>query len=523
MVNIKSLEQSSFAVTSQKGKFYSAIPSYSISDDVQKDYKTDLKVFRKWCQYLSEATAIGKSIVQNFPVLVIGAGINLKPSLKIGTDRKKTKEAQKAISDLWETFVETAHIDGQTDLSSLLRSIVAAVVRDGDCLLYITSNDNGEIKLDVIEGSRIETPPESKFADKQKKPDIRLGVEVKNRTIKGYWVRNSFGNKVDHTFFPAFDKDGKILSFLVKNPNNTDRLNGYRGVPVMAAAVGAIDQLTKFKETELQASIISRKTVGTIETSSPTDVQKDMSDEVLGKIGTTKLGEIEFLIMQAGDKVNFHNGQDISNPNLDKVVKIYLEEIASVLNCPMQVIFSQLEDSSYSTNQTIKLQAWENTKIWRDNFIKNIIKPIYRLMLNKWIFEGRIPHVSEYSSDAAQVVISEKPNIAIKTKDVYEAQKIAKDNGIKSLQQICLENGDDAFEILQDQIDLEAEREELEQTKKITSVNELDLKKNEQIFLILDKVASGLYSKDQAKNFLIDMFNFSEEKADAYLGLKMAA
>lgn len=513
MSNIKS----SFAVTSQKGKFYSSIPSYSISDDVLKDYKVDLKVFRKWCQYLAESTAIGKSIVQNFPTLVIGAGINLKPSLKIGTDRTKTKEAQKAIRELWEDFVETAHIDGQTDLSSLFRSIVAAVIRDGDCLLYVTSNDRGEIKLDVIEGSRIETPPESKFVDKKKKPDIKLGVELNKRTIKGYWVRNNFGERIEHTFFPAFDGDGKILSFLIKNPNNTERLNGYRGVPLMAAAVGSIDQLTKFKETELQASIISRKTVGTIETESPSEVIKDFSNGGDGNIGGVKLGEIEFLVHKIGEKINFHSGQDISNPNLDKVVKIYLEEISSVLNVPMQVLFSQLEDSSYSTNQTIKLQAFENTKIWRDYFIKNIIKPVYRLMLEKWVFEGKIPYINSYSKDVSKVTISEKPNIAIKSKDVYEAQKIAMDNGIKSKQQVCLENGDDALEILQDQIDYEAEREELEQTKKITSFSDLDLKKNEQILAIIDKVSSKMYSPEIAKVFLMDMFNFSEEKAQSYL------
>lgn len=540
-----------FSIIQGRKRSENSIPYNLVHQDPTQDHKIDIPRYRKEIQYLSEATPIGKAAVQNFPGLVIGAGLNLRPAFT-GYERSRLKEIYKAINELWEDFVSTAHINGQDDFSTCLRAIVAAVIRDGDCLVYKTIDSyTQKLKIDIIPGDRIESPSDSWF--KKNLPDTwiedkpidtwwpgkppeswvsgkeipltKMGVLIQQRKVIGYFAKNDNGTN-GYSFFPTNDANGNFISFLVKNPNGTDRLGSYRGIPVLAAAQRSIYNLDDTMTTELIATDLSRKVLGVIESDDPTGISQDISEYIDSNVGTTKLGDVEFMVSPPNTKVTIHKGTDVSNPNIGKIVKIYLEQISSVLNVPYNSLFSQLEDNSYSTNQGIKQQAFENTKIWRDYFAKNIIKPLYTEMFKSWVFDGRIPYIKSFSIDLTKVIISEKPISSIKQKDVYEAQSLAIESGLKSRTQICLENGDDALSILRDQLEYEAEKQEIEEElkkpNKQNSLSELDLKKNEQIFGILDKVAVGTLSKEQAKICLIDMFNYSEEKAMEYLGLKVA-
>lgn len=402
------IEKKNYAITNYIGGSWNNTYFKRINDNPVKDLVTDLPRIRQTSQFLHDSTALVRGSTQNFTSITIGKGLFCTPK-PYSKDKDQALELKRAILDYWSNWSDSCHIDGQQDLSSVLRSIVASIVRDGDVLVYITTNKLGKLSIDLIPATRIETPTDPKLL---KGKDIYLGVQTVKREIVGYWVKNDFEGKEGHTFFPAFDKDGKIISILLKNPNNTDRLNSYRGLPALGSCILVVDQLNKLLESELQANIIKTKQLGVMKIANSKDKSK------LDNIEATKLGDVNFAVIGQSDDLSIQKGSELSNPYIDKIVKIYLQEIAMVFGISYNVLFNIMDDSSYSSNSAQRQVAWESTEIWRDYLIKNLVKPLYKLVLEFGIENGDLPEIEEYSNAISRVEFSGRPNVPLKEKDL---------------------------------------------------------------------------------------------------------
>lgn len=452
----KEIIEESFAVTSYQDLWDFGSRNKRVSIDPISDLSTDLPIWRNRSQFLHESTALVHAATQNVATEMIGKGLFCSPQLFLG-DIKKTKAATQAIRAIWEEWEDACHIDGQQDLPSVLRSIAAAILRDGDVLVYITQDTNGELKLDLISADRIQTPPTSRTPKLSKQTQIFLGVQVTKREIDGYWVKDSNGSE-GFTFFPAFSQERQIVSVLLKNPNNSDRLNSYRGTPVISSCLGTIDQLDKLLKAEIQAGILKTNQYGILTTkTAPSQIMKGQPN-ALDSISAQKVAGTNILVIKSGDELEMNKGQDISNPNLPSIVKIYLQQIASVYNIPYNVIFNMMEDSSYSTNMTLRLEAWESTEVWRKYFVRNLLKPVYKMVLQAAIAKGQIPGIKEYKREFARVEFTGKNNQSIKPKDFIEANTMAIESNQRSIVDICNEEGQDAYQILYDNLKYAAEK-----------------------------------------------------------------
>jgi len=414
-----------------------------VSDDPIKDLSRDLKVWRNQSQFLHESNVLVDSATTNFANIVIGSGINLSPKPSTG-NKEQDKELADEIKSLWDEWAYSCHIDGQQDLSSVLRSIVAAIARDADVLVYVTVNSRGKLVLDLISSNRIESPNDKLVKTGS---SVQLGVQIKNREITGYWVKNDT-NKDGYTYFPAFTSENTISSVLLRNPSNTFRLNTYRGKPILSSCLSTVDKLEQLMDSELKAAILKTLQIAIYSA-------KDVRTAKGNSLSSTKVDDTHVFHVPTGDDLKIQSGSEISNKDLPATVKLYLQEIASSYNVPYNVLYNCLEDSSYSTNSSIFLTAWQNTEIWRTHLIRNLLKPIYQLLLQMWYSEGLLS-IGNYGPSTSKVEFHGKPNIPIKAKDIYDASSIAITTGQKSRIQLATEFGLDAYSIADDEANLDA-------------------------------------------------------------------
>jgi len=68
-----------------------------------------------------------------------------------------------------------------------------------------------------------------------------------------------------------------------------------------------------------------------------------------------------------------------------------------------------------------------------------------------------------------------KPNIPIRSKDIYDANAVAIQTGQKSLIQICNESGLDAFSIIDDEMTLAAYRKKAMASNGLTELDVIDV------------------------------------------------
>lgn len=485
------------------------------ADDPVVDLENDLPLWRNRSRFLCYNNPVAKAPIQNIGNLTIGAGIFPNPLIDVG-DSRKNHEIISTIIKLYEEWASEAHIDGTTDISSVLRQIVSSIFRDGDVLAYITTvDDTSPFKIDLIDASRIETPP-----DKKSNNNIRIGVEISNRrVIKKYWVKIPNGYKS----FALKDRFGRILSILLKNPYMGDMINSYRGIPALAPCISTVEDLNAVLKDELRATKINRSKIGVVTTQGPnvSDSVEAISDEIIGSIGYQKHGDLELLVMQNGDKLELHSGSDVSNPQVTNITKLYLKQIASVFNVPYNALYSDIDDNTYSTNQSILLEGWRSTEIIRKYLIQNLLKPLYKMNLERWIQEGKIPYIKEYTDELGMVQFNGRAINSVKSKDHTAGQLDAIAGNLKSVQMATLENGDDPWQILRDKIEYEKELKYLQSLNNINVQTPEELKENDQIIKIVELYNSGSMTMESARSLLQDFYHYTDDEVQKIIPEKV--
>ena len=110
------------------------------SDDPTIDLIEALPLWRNKSRFEYYNNPVAKAPIQNLANLTIGGGMFPNPIINVEDSRKK-HEIYDAIVKLYEEWASSAHIDGVTDLSSTLRQLLTAMFRDGDVLVYITTDE----------------------------------------------------------------------------------------------------------------------------------------------------------------------------------------------------------------------------------------------------------------------------------------------------------------------------------------------------------------------------------------------
>lgn len=518
-VEPESLQYESFSVTSWDGLNKTQHYYRRLNVDPAEDLKQDLPRWRNASQYLFETTAVVGGAVNALVANTIGKGLFCTPGYS-GRNRTQTTSVRSRLLDIWDRWSEVAHINGQDDLSSVLRGIVSRIVVDGDVLVYLTADAAGQLKLDTIQADRIASPPADMVKAKRK---VSNGVQIYLRKVEGYWIINPDA-KGGFSFLPAFTPGGNINAVLLKNPYNTDRLNSYRGAPILRQCLNSVHKLEQLLDSELAASVQKTKQVAILKSGDTSNAKKGLAVDSANNLRASQFGQLNVVVIPRGDEMEILKGSDISNPNLDKVVNVYLQHIASLFNIPWNVLWNIMSESSWSSNQALKLSAYESTEIWRDYLIRNLLKPVYRLLMSAHILEGAVSGVSDSDANALKVEFSGKPAVNLKWTEVYEANRLAVASGQKSVNAVAREAGLDAYSVLEENLEYEATKRDLEREKGISVPSKEDNQRNTEIVSLVQTVISGALASEAARVILSSVYLMDSATVEAIIsGITPAA
>lgn len=486
------------SVIDWRDRFNEAYNTQRVSDDPNTDMSTDIPLWRNRTRWLSYNSPLAKAPIQNVSTLTVGQGFCLNPRPDVENPEKVIRNLFR-LYDSWQNVVS---IDGQTDGPSVLRQICTAMFRDGDILVSIVQ-DNDQFRLNLIDATKIQTPPKEYLG----KDLCYMGVVVKSKVIKGYWVKSD-SIKTPWKFYPCKSSTGSILNILLKNPLTSDITGTYRGIPVLAPCLSTIDDLRRLLQNELRASDSKTSVVGVMETERPASTGEDLSDEIFEGMGYRKLDGIEMFSVPRGDKLTWTVGSDISNPEITNVYKLYLKQISSVFNIAYPALYADFDDNTYSTNQSILFESWKNTKIIQKYLINNLWKPLYDLNVQLWVAQGKIDGVTEYDPTLSDCSFHGLPNSFIKQKDQTDSTIKKIEAGLMSPQMAILEDGNNPWQVLDDN------NEWAWMSKKVKdpTTTEIDLQKNDQIISIFQKVYMNEMSKLSAAWCLKTFYNYSDDQ-----------
>lgn len=166
-----------------------------------------------------------------------------------------------------------------------------------------------------------------------------------------------------------------------------------RGVPMLAAVIEPIKQITRYTEAELEAAVVS----GLFAVFLKMDPQAfedlfsaESQTEILSNASKWS-GE-----MEGGKAINLLPGEEpvTSNPGrpnaqFDPFVASCMKQIGMAIGMPYEVLVMAYQ-SSYSAAKGALLTAWRFFMGWRDWLATVFCQPVYELWLADEVAEGRI-------------------------------------------------------------------------------------------------------------------------------------
>lgn len=166
-----------------------------------------------------------------------------------------------------------------------------------------------------------------------------------------------------------------------------------RGVPMLAAVIEPIKQISRYTEAELEAAVVSGLFAVFLKMDPQAfeDLFSDESKEQIVSKATNWSGE-----MEGGKAVNLLPGEEpvTSNPGrpnaqFDPFVASCMKQIGMAIGMPYEVLVMAFQ-SSYSAAKGALLTAWRFFMGWRDWLATVFCQPSYELWLADEVASGRI-------------------------------------------------------------------------------------------------------------------------------------
>ena len=187
---------------------------------------------------------------------------------------------------VWDRWNEHAHINGVDSFDDVYRAIIAGQVESGDILLTTPidstlSNNSVRLKVDLVSGGRVKTPPDFIKTGKDDKGNtVIMGVSFsRGREIGYYVIKNgeTGARQEDYTYLPKFDKKtGRLISYLMRRPNFR-RPNQTRSLPMITPVVNEIEDLASLWDSSLWAAQNMATLSVFFESDSPGDIQSALN------------------------------------------------------------------------------------------------------------------------------------------------------------------------------------------------------------------------------------------------------
>jgi capsid protein len=362
-------------------------------------------------------TDIIKIITGKFFKWVIGSGLKLQCEIDeqvlelcgVKLDSEKINSFKKSSEALFSTYAASKYSDYHKRdwLHKKAQEAYKTAFLGGDCLCVIRVDKYGP-NIQVIDGQKVETP-----FDPKGKADgniIRHGIEM---NAKGehvaFWVSalkddDGFKGKIEHQRILAKNSNGNLMAWLIYG--NKERIDHYRGIPMIASILEKVAKLDRFVEAsvskaEQTANVVyafqhdldgSGENILTKSLMSRDPETDETTESAYEKSGRTAN---QLRQMTSATAMNLPPGAkliSLSNPNettFNEFFRAVFVGICASIDIPEEVALQKYEQNYSSSRAAIN--GWEHiVEISRHDFAKNFYEPFYRVWLEYQISTYKI-------------------------------------------------------------------------------------------------------------------------------------
>ncbi len=347
--------------------------------------------------WMGESLATGalKTIRTN----VVGPGLVPNAMIRndiLGLTEDKKSEWERRVEELWAYWAGSTECDiRRMHTFGMLQGLaMLSVLMNGDAfvLLPMIPRDGSlfDLRVRLIESDRVGDP-----SPKPKDSDVLGGVEVdKNGCPRAYWIANrhpagSGTGQIKYERLEAFGKDSGRRNIL--HLIDPERIEQRRGVPVLAPVIGDLKQLSRYKEAELVAAVVSGYFTVFVKTPAPGAESLGEAIPLEDQVDADDATTIE---LGNGSVVGLAPGEDVTtaspsrpNSNFDSFVASICRQVGAALDLPYEVLIKHFS-SSYSASRGALLEAWKFFKVRRAWLAAMKCQPIYEEFVTEAVARG---------------------------------------------------------------------------------------------------------------------------------------
>lgn len=372
---------------------------------------------RQRARMLYMAAPIATSAIKTNRTNTIGLGLKLNPKIDkdvLGITAERAEEWERNTKRefaLWANNKRACDATGVNDFYSMQQLAFSSWLVSGDVFAvrkeYEPTQDMPySLRLHIVEADRISTPgtftglsvsyTEGENPDNHNK--IHDGVEVdSNGLIVAYHIRNTYPFQM--TTSPAEWK--RVLAYGEKTglPNvihvmSSERPDQYRGVTYLAQIIEPLLQIRRYTESEITAALVESFFTAFIKT------QADANDNPFNEVGEDGTAEASYdpneYEMGPGQINVMNPGEDVvlADPKrpasgFEGFVHAICIQMGAALEIPVDLLLKEF-NASYSASRAALLEAWKSFKMYREWFVSDFCRPVYRIWLSEAVARGRI-------------------------------------------------------------------------------------------------------------------------------------
>ena len=439
----------------QKREYYAANTGRLFSDFVSSSRSADselrysLSIMRDRCREISRNHPYAKRYLQIMTSNIVGqTGVTLQVR-KRNEDRTLDVVGNRLIENAFKRWSKKGNctIDGRLSWQQAQRLFIETLARDGEVLIKKVKRPSGNdfgFALQFIEADYLDEDYNTRLANGN---EVRMGVEIdRNGKPLSYFLfedhphhDGQFGSRTKrkHVQVPA---DEIIHCFIQERAGQT------RGVPFMANVLSKLKMLDGYQEAELVAARVAASKMGFF-----TSPEGDgfVGDDYDNHAPIMEAEPATFTQLPAG--MDF-KAFDPAHPTtaFAEFEKSVVRAISSGLGVSYVSLANNLEGVSYSSIRQGTIEDRDHYKMMQQFMIDHFIEEVYRSWLEMAMTTGAINlPMTKYDLFADQVMYRPRGFAWVDPQREIQANVIALNNGIVSLQDIHSQYGRDTEEVFE--------------------------------------------------------------------------
>ncbi len=438
-----------------------------------EDIDNNTQIMRQRARDLDASGGLARSANITMTTNVVSTGLvpKPKPDVKfLGMTEEAASEWIENCKREWELWAgkKTCSADLQADFSQLQELAMHSQFLSGDCFallpMFEAPGTPYQTHIRLLEADRVGTPDSfggNNVKELQGGAKIIDGVEVDNQGIVvAFHIADrhplsSNAGTIKYTKVEAYGKDTGMPNVL--HMVKYERPEQRRGVPLVAAMIVTLKQLTRYTEAELMANVIKAMFTVFIQQSGDNPGMPEGLEDVVGESDkvTQKDEKLEMapgaiLQLRPGETVNTANPMG-PNANYEKYFDSMCMLIASSFGIPKSILLKKFE-SNYTAARGELLEFWKEIKLWRVGLVRDFCQPSYEAWMAEAVATGRIEAPGFFDDPAIRAAWCRaqwqgSTMGSIDPKKEAEAAVIKINNSLSTAEREAAEiNGSDVFE-----------------------------------------------------------------------------